>query len=886
MKSPGEWCLKAVLPRSDRQHILDELDELHELQVLKVGEVAADRWRRRQIWTFVFRALPTFWWRRPLSGFLRAMAQRDGKVSFWDTLRQDLRFAFRSFKRRPGFSLAAILILGVGIGATTAIFSVVDTVMLRPLPYPESGKLVHFGGHGGMRPSMYARWRDGLGSYESLGAAWNVPVNLTGDGPPVRLQTSRVTEDVFPLLGAAPHLGRLLMRDDYRGDLGIGVLCYGFWQRQLGGDPTIVGQQIRVEGRAVVVAGVLSPDFDPPEAITGAQVDLWLPFDVDDPEISTWSILSVVGRLKNDVGFLAAVEELRTFTTNLAEDLPHELVSQDGSIRYTRLIPLQISTFRGVGSSLVLLLWAVLLMLAIACANVANLLLAQGNARVREMALRGALGAGRRRIVRQLLTESVSLSVLGGVLGVGLAYLGVKAFLRFNPGGVPRIEDLAVDPRVLIFAFVASLVTGVVFGLWPALQAARGNVAEAIKEGGAASAGVYRGRWTRRGLVVAEIALALVLLTGAGLFFRSLLSMARVDPGFQTDHMVMVPLHMGGGYEAVQRQQFTRDVAARLGAQPGTESVAAGLTAPFQYLGANQCCIWHEVNEPGGGEGVEPLPMVMTHPISSGYFKTIDAPITYGREFDVSDEAGDGTIAIINEPMARYFFGTEDAVGRSLEVGGWGTFTVVGVARGVRHWGVARGIRPAIYVPYARWGAFSDIYTLMVRSTADSETLASLIRDAIWAFDPGLPVEEIVPLRQRVEASMAGQRFLSVLLGTFAGIALLLATGGIYATMLQTVGQRRQEMGIRMALGAKGGQVVGLVLKGGMGLTAIGIGFGIAASLGLTQVLRFWLFGIGVIDPVTLAAVVAVLGTGALLACLIPAVKAARADPLETLKVE
>ena len=314
--------------------------------------------------------------------------------------------------------------------------------------------------------------------------------------------------------------------------------------------------------------------------------------------------------------------------------------------------------------------------------------------------------------------------------------------------------------------------------------------------------------------------------------------------------------------------------------------MAAGLTAPFQYVGASKCCIWHEVKEHGGASGVDPLPMVMTQPISAGYFHTIDAPITYGREFEETDEAGDGLITIINEPTARYFFGDEDAVGQTLEVGGWGLFTVVGVVRGVRHWGVAQGVLPAVYVPYSQWGAFSDIYTLIVRSTANTETVASEIREAIWAFDPNLPVEEIVPMRQRVEASMAGQRFLSILLGTFAVIALLLATGGIYATMLQAVGQRRQEMGIRMALGAGGGQVIGMVMKRGMSLTATGILFGLLASLGLTQILRAWLFGIGVVDPVTLTAVVLVLGGAAFVACLIPAIRAARVDPLETLKVE
>ena len=517
--SISERLLQIVLPLSDRKHVLDELGELAELQAGKLGDHGAERWRRRQVWAFVFKALPTFWWRRPFSGFLRIMAERDGRLGFWDTLRQDLRFAFRSFRRRPGFSLAAVLILGVGIGATTTIFSVVDTVMLRPLPYPESGELVSFGGSGGIRPLLFRQWRDGLESYESLGAAWNVAVNLTEEGSPKRLQTSRVTPEVLPMLGASPHLGRLLMRDDYEGDHGVGVLGYGLWQRQWGGDPTIVGRQIRVEGQSIVVAGIISPDFDPPEAITGAEVDLWLPFDVGEAEISTWSILAVVGRLKDGVGFFAAQSELRGFTTNLAEELPDLLVRQDGSINHTRLVPLQVATFSSVGPSLVLLMWAVLLMLAIACANVANLLLAQGTARVRELALRGALGAGRRRIVKQLLTESTALAVTGGILGIGLAFLGVRGFLRFNPGGVPRIEKLAVDPRILVFALLASVATGILFGLWPALQASRRDVAEAIKEGGTASAGAHRGQWTRRGLVVAEVALALVLLTGAGLFF-------------------------------------------------------------------------------------------------------------------------------------------------------------------------------------------------------------------------------------------------------------------------------------------------------------------------------------------------------------------------------
>jgi putative ABC transport system permease protein len=782
--------------------------------------------------------------------------------------------------------VAAVLILAVGIGATTTIYSVVDKVMLRPLPYPYPDRLVHFGGYGGTRPLMYVQWRDNLESFDAVGAARGISVNFTGEGPPQRLRASQVSPDFLGFLGAEAHLGRLFMRDDYGVEGSVGLLGYGFWQRNWGGDPAIIGQQIQVEGRPVVVAGILSPDFDPPDAITGDQVDLWLPLDADDEEIATWSVLSVAGRLKEGVGLAGAQAELNAFTTHLAEELPDYLVRRDGSTRLTRLLPLSVATFRNVGGTLVILMISVWFLLLIACANVANLLLAHGTARFREIALRGALGASRGRIFRQLITESLALAVVGGGLGVGLAFLGVKAFLRFNPGGVPRIEELAVDPRVLFFALLASVVTGLIFGTAPALHASRKDAAEAIKEGAAASSASRRGRRTRSVLVVAEIALALVLLTGAGLLFRSLLAQARVDPGFDSEVLVSVPLHLGSGYTAADRQEFTRAVAERIEAIPGTEGVAAGLTVPFEFLGASKCCISNEVEGEGAPPEVEPLPMVMMHPVTPGYFRTLGAEVTQGREFEISDESGEGLVAVINEPTARYFFGTDDVVGRSVRIGTRGAFGIVGVIRGVRHWGVPQGIQTAVYVPYGPWGAFSDIYQLLVRSTADLETLVPRIREAIWSVDPQLPAEEIVPMRQRVETSLASQRFLSILLGTFATVALILATGGIYASMLYTVGQRRQEMGIRLALGGGSGRVVGLVLRGGLVLTVLGIGIGIAVSVGFSTILRSWLWGVSPTDRVTLIGVVLLLGTSALLATLIPALKAARTSPLDTLKVE
>ena len=886
MRSLPELLLTAVLPAEDGRHVLDELGEVAEARARKTGPVEAERWRRRQIWGFVLRALPVFWWKRPLRGFLGLLSNRDGRLGAVDRIRQDLRFALRSLRKRPTFTAAAVLILAVGIGATTTIYSVVDTVMLRPLPYPEPGELLHFGGYGGFQPRLFVEWRDGLQSFEGIGAAWHRNMNLTGSGPPERLNVAAVTPDLLPLLGATPHLGRLFLRSDFQDDPSVVLLGPGFWRRTWGGDPDIIGRTLNLDGRPLIVAGVLSPEFVPPEILTGTRVDLWLPFRAEAEESFQWSILSVVGRLRDEVGWVAAQGELTAFTERLAAEMPDLLVQQDGTIDYTRLVPLQVSTFQSVAGPLLFLMCAVLLMLLIACANVANLLLARGTARARELALRGALGASRGRVIRQLLTESITLALAGGLLGVGLAFLGVAAFLRFNPGGIPRIEELAVDPRILLFALLASVTTGLIFGTSPALHASRRDVATALQEGSAASSSARKGKKTRGTLITVEIALALVLFTSAGLFFRSLMAVAEVELGFQSENLVSVPLHLADGYDAAQRRDFTRRVKDRLEGLPGTQGVAVGLTAPFEYLGSARCCIARDVAALGGVRSGEPRPWTHTHPVTAGYFQTIGAEMAYGREFTDADDSGDGLVAVLNVPAARYFFGEEEATGQSLDLGSWGTFRIVGVVRGVRHWGGAAGTPPSVYVPWSQWGAFSDIFRLLVRSTTDIQTLPALIREAIWSVDPNLPVDEVVPLGNRVETSLAGRRFLTILLGTFATVALILATGGIYASMLYSVGQRKKEMGIRLAMGAGRGRVVGLVLRSALVQTLLGVAIGLAGSVGVSILLRSWLVGIAVLDRVTLGGGVLVLSSAALLASAVPALRAARTDPVETLYVE
>ncbi len=799
-------------------------------------------------------------------------------------LKQDLLFAFRGAIRNPGFTLAVVLILGVGIGATTAIFSAVDTVMLRPLPYPDPDRLVS-AGYSEMRPLLYRRWGSELSSFSAIAASWNTPADLVGDGPPERLRAARVTPSLLAMLGATPQVGRLLVPEDFSGRQDVVILGHGFWQRRWGGDPAVVGRTLNIGGKPVVVAGVIGLGFEPPEAVTGRRVDVWMPLDIEDEQIQGWSILSVIGRLRPGVGLAAAQQESNTITEHLAAELPDILVRRDGTVQHTSLLPLRIATVRSVIGPFFLLTCAVLLMLLIACANVANLLLARGTARAQEIAVRGAIGASRGRIVVQLLTESVSLSVAGGVLGVLLAVAGVRAFVRFGSVGFPRIHELAVDQRILVFAVALSMTTGILFGLLPAIQAARKDVVDSLRQGAVGLSQPRRRRRNRNTLVTVEIATALFLLTGAGLFIRSLGELSVADPGFEPENLFAIPLPMESPYTDADRLHAVHAISERIMSIRGTEGVTAGLTVPFQYLGAGRCCITNEVLAQNTPEEAEPL-SVWIHPVTSGYFRTLGAPLSYGKEFEASDGQGDQRVAILNEPTALRLFGTADAVGQSISIGNEGSFTVVGVERGVPHWGIPNAIPLAVYVPWDSWGKFSSILQLLVRSNADLPILAQSVRDAVWSVDPDLPVEEIIPMSDRVAASMAGHRLMSLLLGTFAAVALVLACSGVYATMLYSVGQRRHEIGVRLALGARGVNVVALVLKSGLALTGLGIAVGVLGSLGLSRLLHSMLWGVSAADPVTLAGTTLVLVVVALGACLVPALKAARTDPLSTLKLE
>jgi putative ABC transport system permease protein len=797
---------------------------------------------------------------------------------------QDLRFALRSFVHRPGFTLAAVAIMALGIGATTTIFSVVDTVLLRPLPYPEPERLVFFENRPHAFP-YFAEWRENLTSVSEMGALTNFEGSVSGDGSPVHVWMAYVTQDLLPMLGASPRLGRLFTEGDNQGGGLVAVLDYAFWQQRYGADPEIVGRQIRVDGKPVVVAGVLNPEFLPPEALTArSRVDVWLPVDETDPANQNRNsrTFAVVARLRDGVSTDAAQAEVDALTASLAQENPDAFVRRDGSLVEFPLLLLREATVRRVRGTLVMLLGAVTLMLLIACANVANLFLARGTARAGEMALRGALGASRGRIGRQLLTESAGLALAGGVGGVGLAYLGVGLFTRFGPGDVPRLAGATVDLRILLFTLGVSMATGLLCGFLPALQATRQNVSDALREAAANTTAGWRKRRLRSALVVTELAFTVVLLMGAGLLFRSLLERLQVDPGFRPQELVVVPLQLGESYTPEDRVQFARNLRQRIAQLPETEAVAAGWTLPFVF--PPRVCCWTGSVRPVDAPDDDHVPTTWIHPITPDYFQALGVPLRSGREFTDIDAETRADVAIINARLARRLFGTADAVGRSLRIGDQGSLTVIGVENDLHHWGLDEDVDEALYLPWATRGAWLGLFHVAVRSSLPQGTLASAVRDEVKALDPDLAPDEIVPMERLISESLTTPRFLAILLGTFASLALLLACAGIYASMLYTVGQRRREMGIRLAMGAGAGRLSRMVLLEGACLTGVGLALGLAGTLASSRVLASYVWGVPTTDGPTIGLVLGLLTAAALVACWIPARKASREDPLRVLR--
>ncbi len=818
----------------------------------------------------------------------QALESRGGIGAVAAELVRNIRYALRSARREPGFWAVTVLILGLGIGATSAIFSVVDGVLLKSLPYHEPDRLVYFDGGSFPMPRV-ADFVEHTTSYATLTGVWDEQMDWTGGDRPLQLNAALVLPGYLELFDARVEVGRLLLEEDFQGAPHRAVLSWGAWQRLFGGDPGVVGRPLTLDGNPVQIVGVLDEGFTSPAGLTGQEQDVFVALDPEwqELQVSWWFVVELYGRLRDGATVGAAQGELDAAIASLADVHPQLHRSRDGNLRAVTLLPLQTSLTGSVRGSLQLLLGAVGLLLLIACANVANLLLARGTERHHELAVRSAIGAGRIRILTQVLTESLTFALAGGILGIMVAIGGVRAFEMWNPGGIPLIERVAVDGRVLAFALAVSLLTGVLFGTAPALQGARLNVSAMLKEGGRSGEGRDRGR-LRRALVVVEIAMALVLLTGAGLLFHSFLRLTAVRPGFDAAHVAGVELRMGGDrYDEQARVQFVRRLLPRIERIPGVRAAAVAITVPFQYYGGRRLGWWQEryVND----EGVEIEQVTTIHPVSPGFFATIGADL---RGDDLNSSAADEfpIPVVLSQSLAHRLFGDRDPIGRVFrglqQQGGLQQLRVVGVVSGLHHWGLDQGDQAMLYVSWERWGADGAMNALAVRTAGDPAAILPAVREAIWELDPDMALPAVFTVSQRMAQSVATPKFYSALVISFAAVALLLAAGGIYGAMLYTVGRRRRELAVRAALGADGRRLVRLILWQSARVTAVGLAIGIGGALVATRALQGMLFGVSATDPATLAAVAVLMGTVALGASLVPAWRAARANPVEAMRAE
>jgi predicted permease len=812
----------------------------------------------------------------------------------------DLRFTLRQLTRRPGFASVAVLTLALGIGANVAIYSVLDAVLLEPLPYPEPERLVQvhsaFPGLGfekfWVSPPEYFDLVDWAASYGALGAYAVTTENVASD-PPQRATTAYVTAPVWKALGVTPLHGRTFTAEEDRPDTEqVAVLGHGIWQRAFGGDPEIVGERVEVDGIARTVVGVLPPEVD----LDDAGVEVWLParFDPADPGGRGSHYLYLVGRLAPGIGVEQAQAELDLLLTRWQEEYPEtHAPSADGHPYYVK--PLKEELVGEVRPAVMLLLGAVGLVLLVACVNVANLLLVRAERRQGEIAVRTALGASRGRLLGQLLTESVVLAVAGGVLGLAVAHWGLKGLLAAYPDAVPRAETIGVDPSVLVFTLVVALVTGIAFGLVPALHVRRRDTFDPLREGGRSGGGRRRLSST---LVVVEVALAALLVVGAGLLLRSFWELVEQDLGFDAGGLLTFQVELPAESYPEPRAvaAFYQRLDARLEALPGVGSAAAmsGMP-PLRQVNANTTAI----------EGLPEMPDGSGEPnvdyyqfVSPGYFETLAIDVVAGRSFSSTDAPGAPPVVVVNRQMAERFWPGQQAVGQRVRRGWWDDdepwHTVVGVVEDVKQGGMDQEPGTELYflhhqVPEALAaveGGAPRTMNLVVRTDGDPLSLAASVRAAVAELDPGLPLADLRTMEEVVTGSLERRRFVAILVALFATLALLLAGIGTYGVLSYAVEQRRFEIGVRMALGAEARRVLLSVLGRGMALVGAGLVLGLLAAFALRQVLGAHLWGVGPADPATYAAVAGILALVALGACYSPARRATGVDPVVALKAQ
>lgn len=807
-----------------------------------------------------------------------------------ETLIQDIRYAVRRLLKSPGFSLIAIATLALGIGANSAIFSVVDAVLLRSLPYAEPDRLVMLFNSRGDNPRFpvsapnYLDFREQEQLFTGAAAFdQDRDYNLTGIGDPMRLKGAEISAELFDVLGTRPALGRGFRAEENEpGSGAVVVLSNATWQQYFGSDPQVIGRTLSLDGAVRTVVGVMPPGFDFP-----AGSALWTPLEYnaqfrDDGNRGS-HYLGVVARLRPGVTPERADAEMRALGDRLATEYDQ---LANSSATATSMHEVMVGAIR---PALLILLGAVGLVLLIACANVANLLLARAAAREGELAVRTALGAGRWRLVRQLLTESVLLSLIGGGIGLLLAYWGTDALVALQPQGIPRLGEVGVNATVIAFTGGIALATGILFGLIPALQVTGGELTGAIKEGSRGALSGRGGNRVRGGLVMAEMALAVMLLAGAGLLIRSFAGLMRVDPGFQAQQVLSVNLSLpGASYsdDAAVREFYSR-LQERLHSLPGATS--AGAVSSLPLSGRTMILGFF----PADGEAPRPgeMPTAHVRVATPDYFRTLGIPLKSGRTFTPADRPGTPVVLLLSEAAARRIFPGEDPLGKRVAVTmGSAAYPdgvsgeVVGVVGNVHQQGLDRAVEPEVYVAFDQVPFRS--MDLTVRTTDEPFSLAAGVREAVREIDPNLPVSDFRTVEQVVAESVSQPRFYMMLLTLFAAVALTLAAVGIFGVISFTVTQRTREIGMRMALGADARTVLGMVVRGGMRMVLVGLAIGLVLTFTLTRLVKGMLFGVAPTDPLTLLGVVLVLGGVALLACWLPARRATRIDPMVALRAE
>ncbi len=805
-------------------------------------------------------------------------------------LARDLKYATRTLTRTPAFTLSVILVLALGIGATTAIFSLVDATLLRPLPYAKADELMMIWEDGSAfgfprntpAPANYFDWKADSRAFEDMAATLSVARNLTGDGEPLSLEAIRATANLAAVLGIEPLLGRFFTDDeDQPGGAPVAVISHRLWQQRYGGDPEFVGREIRLDDAPRTVVGVMGPRMSYPRS----DVDVWVPMAFTDNEASRRQshYLNVVGRLHPDATTEGAAADMDRIAAALEAEYPDSNTNVGAVV-----VPLEDHYMGDVRSGFLLLLAAVGAVLLIACANIANLLLVRSSGRSREIAVRAALGAGRARLVGQMLTESLLLALAGGVVGVGFAWWSFQFLGALVPESVTGAIGLEMDLRVLVVGLAVSLATGVVFGIVPALSVSQVRLNETLQSAGGRAGVGSASRRFRDVLVVGEVALTVALLVGAGLLIRSFASVRGVEPGYRPEGVLTLRMDLSRakyGGQPERLRSFYYDVLERVERLPGVQSAGFVSFLPLTNRGGSRGFRIEGRPAPGPGN----RPDANYRLVTPDYFRTMGIPIQRGRGIEDTDRADAAQVVVINETMARQYWPGEDPIGQ--RIGGFGAaswFTVVGIAGDVRGMGLEAPVRAQLYLPIDQDLNFSFFSprNLAIRASGDPMTLAGVVQEEIWQVDPNQPIKEVRLLGAFIDDEVFQRRTQTLLLGAFAVLALIVASVGIYGVLSYAVSYLTREIGIRMALGAQRGSVLGMILGQGMLLVGIGCVVGIGLAYALGGVMSSMLFGVEATDPATFVSVPVVLVAVALVASLIPARLATRVDPIVALRWE